>query len=96
MNKIYFMQTKSGKYDNRDENRRYIDVLECDLAHASKLIDKSDTDYIVEVDDNLELLNIVPRLSGRLHLSRVIVVGSMNKDYYFGDKHLVSPVEEIK
>ena len=96
MNKIYFMQTKSGKYDNRDENRRYIDVLECELAHASKLVDNIDTDYIVEVDDNLELLNIVPRLSGRLHLSRVIVVGSMNKDYYFGDKHLVSPVEEIK
>lgn len=72
----------------------FINVESAELAHENNLMDSTDINYYIDADNNAELLKIAPRLAGRLRHSKVVVIGEMEKDYYFGDKHLVYGVED--
>ena len=60
-----------------------------------KLVDRANTFYIVDADMDRDAMNNIFRLAGKLHASKVLVVGRENMDYYFGDKRHLYKIKEI-
>lgn len=67
-----------------------------DLDLSKELVDKANTYYVVDADMNADAMNSVFKLAGKLHASKVLVVGRENMDYYFGDKRHFYKIKEIK
>lgn len=65
------------------------------MANDTELIDNDKTVYVIDADSNAEDLNSVFKLAGRLHTSKVIVIGSQEMNYYFGGKRHFYKVKEI-
>lgn len=65
------------------------------LDLTKELVDKANTFYVVDADMNRDAMNSVFRLAGKLHASKVLVVGRENMDYYFGDKRHFYEIREI-
>ena len=66
-----------------------------DFDLNKKLVDRANTFYIVDADMDRDAMNNIFRLAGKLHASKVLVVGRENMDYYFGDKRHFYKIKEI-
>lgn len=66
------------------------------LELSKELVDKANTYYVVDADMDTDAMNNIFKLAGKLHTSKVLVVGRENMDYYFGDKRHFYKIKEIK
>lgn len=69
-------------------------VSELTVENLDTISDNDSCLCVLDLDSNEENIKHVPRLVSKMKRTKVLVVGSKDKDWYFGDKHLYYPVVE--